>query len=357
MLAMIITRYISRQILQATLAITLILLVVVAVGRLLNYLSKASKGEVDPNLLMLVLAYRLPDFLQLIMPLALLLGILLALGRLYADSEMTVLIAAGMRPLRLLGIIMLGTVLVTAVVALFSLQLAPWGSRKVSEMLEIQQHLSEFDLLQPGLFQNIAGGQRTTYVETLDDGVGKQVFMHDAANNRVIKADSAVPVNEADGSRVVLFRHGTITAGFNTETDYALTQFDELGIRLPPRNLGIIPDVEEKTLTTAQLLASVTPAHLAELQWRLSLILSVPILTLFAVPLARVSPRQGRYAKLVPGIAVYLLYLGILLLSKNALTNSKLPVAVGLWWVHAVFLVLGWLMFTDKLPMLRGARV
>jgi len=355
--AMIITRYISRQILQSTMAISLILVIVVAVGRLLNYLAKASKGEVDPNLLLQVIGYKMPDFLQLILPLALLLGILLALGRLYADSEMTVLIASGMSQLRLLGIIMVGTLVVAVMVAGLSLQLAPLGSRKVSQLLEIQQNLSEFDLIAPGLFQTITGSQRTTYVEAMDNGEMRQVFMHDAANNRVIKSESAVPIKDEHGARFVLFRHGTITAGFNTENEYALTQFDELGIRLPPRNLGISPDVEEKTLTTSQLLASPQPAHQAELQWRLSLILSGLVLTLFAVPLARVSPRQGRYARLPLGILLYIVYLGLLLLSRNAVANAKLPALPGLWWVHTVFLVLGGLLFSGKLSFSRDSRV
>ena len=62
---MIITRYICRQILQATAAITLVLMVVVVLGRMLNYLAQASQGQLDPDLLALVLTYRLPDFLQL----------------------------------------------------------------------------------------------------------------------------------------------------------------------------------------------------------------------------------------------------------------------------------------------------
>ena len=111
---MIITRYISRQVLQTTSAITLILVIVVAVGRLLNYLAQASKGLVDPNLLLEVMAWRMPDFLQLVLPLALLLGILLALGRLYADSEMTVMTATGMGPLQLLRIVMVSSLLVAA---------------------------------------------------------------------------------------------------------------------------------------------------------------------------------------------------------------------------------------------------
>ncbi|MES2603447.1 MAG: LPS export ABC transporter permease LptF [Pseudomonadota bacterium] len=353
---MIITRYLSRQILSTTLAITLILLVVVVLGRMLNYLADASQGELDPNVLMLVLSYRLPDFLQLILPLAMLLGILLALGRLYADSEMTVLAATGFSPLKLLGITSLAASVVTAAVALLSLQLAPQGSRKVSELLDVQQNLSEFDLLVPGIFQNTANGDRTTYAESLVDGEMQTVFLHDGVNNRVIMAESAVPIKGEDGRRFVLFRDGTLATGMNSGLEYEVTRFDELGLGLAPRNLGIRPDIEEKTMTNAELSTAGGPAQVAELQWRWSLVLLVPLLALLAVPLSRVSPRQGRFAKLVPAILLYMLYLGLLLMSRDWLAEAKLPVMPGLWWVHIVFAILGFLLFTGRWPARLSAR-
>lgn len=348
---MIITRYISCQVLQTTSALTLILVIVVAVGRLLNYLAQASKGLVDPNLLMEVMAYRMPDFLQLVLPLALLLGILLALGRLYADSEMTVMTATGMGPLQLLRIIMVSSLLVAALVAWLSLRLAPQGSHKVSDLLEVQQNLNEFDLLAPGLFQTVSGSRRTTYAEAIKDNEGHNIFVHDSANNRVIKAETAVPYKDKDGSRFVLFRRGTITAGSTTDDSYALTSFEELYLRLPPRNLGITRDEEEKTMSTQQLLDSVRPSHKAELQWRWSLILSVPILSLLAIPLARVSPRQGRFARFLPGVLLYLTYLGLLLLSRTAVAKEKLSQVIGLWWVHLLFFVIAALLFSGRLPL------
>ena len=107
---MIITRYLSKQILQTTAALSFILLVVAVLGRLLKYLAQASQGDLDPGVLFLLMSYRLPDFLQAILPIALLLGILLAYGRLYAESEMTVLVACGIGSRRLLQITLLSMV-------------------------------------------------------------------------------------------------------------------------------------------------------------------------------------------------------------------------------------------------------
>ena len=341
MTVMIITRYICRQILQATLAVALILLVVVVLGRMLNYLSEASQGALDPDVLTLVLAYRTPDFLQLILPLALLLGILLALGRLYADNEMTVLTATGMSQGRLLGITALAATVVAVLVALLSLQLAPRGSRKVGELLEIQRNLSEFDLLVPGLFQTSADTGRTTYVERTVEGELQQVFIYDAADDRVIMAESAVPIENEEGERFVVFRNGSMSEGLGGSDGFTVTQYPELGFRLAPRNIGITPDVEEKSMTTGELLADGTPPRLAEWQWRLSLILLVPLLALLAVPLSKVSPRQGRFARLMPAILLYLLYLGLLLMCRDAVAKGTLPPVPGLWWVHVVFAATG----------------
>ena len=72
---MIISRYLTRQILQVTAATTFILLAVVVLGRFLKYLGQASQGEIDPAILALLMTYRIPEFIQLILPLALLLSI------------------------------------------------------------------------------------------------------------------------------------------------------------------------------------------------------------------------------------------------------------------------------------------
>src|SRR5688572_33450459 len=106
---MIIVRYLNRQLLQNTIAITLVILVVVVMGRLLSYLARASQGELQTDALVLLMTYRLPDFLQLILPLALLLSILLVYGRMYAESEMPALMATGFSPKRLLGMTMITT--------------------------------------------------------------------------------------------------------------------------------------------------------------------------------------------------------------------------------------------------------
>jgi lipopolysaccharide export system permease protein len=346
---MIITRYLTRQILQTTLALSFILLVVAVLGRLLKYLAQASQGELDPGVLFLLMSYRMPDFLQLILPIALLLGILLAYGRLYAESEMTVLVACGVGSKRLLHITLLSAGLVAAATALLTLYLTPRGMVSASNLLESQKNLSEFDVMVPGLFQDISRGARTTYAERIDAAGMHEVFMHESAGNRVIVAETALPIEGTDGERFILFRNGSITEGVSGDAGYTLTRFGELGVRLPPRQISFEASLEEQAMGNRALLASSDPAHAAELQWRLSLVMLIPILTLLAVPLSKVSPRQGRFARLVPAILLYIAYFGLLLVSRDQLARGVWPPWLGLWWVHVLFAGLGWALFTERL--------
>ena len=130
---MIVFRYLSREVLLTLSAVSAVLLVIIMSGRFVKYLAQAASGALDPGSLFLIMGFRLPGFLQLILPLGLFLGILLAYGRLYLESEMTVLSATGMSQQRLLGMTMAPAALVALLVAWLSLSLAPLGVAQVQQ--------------------------------------------------------------------------------------------------------------------------------------------------------------------------------------------------------------------------------
>ena len=78
---MIIFRYITREVLASTLAVTAVLMLIITSARLIKYLSDAAAGKLEAGAVLLVLFYRMPGFLELLLPLGLFLGILLADGR------------------------------------------------------------------------------------------------------------------------------------------------------------------------------------------------------------------------------------------------------------------------------------
>ncbi len=358
---MIIARYLTKQILLLTSALTIVLLAVAVLIRLLNYLGDATEGNIDPSVLFLLMSYRLPEFVQLILPLALLLAVLLAYGRMYAENEMTVLIASGLSKLRLLAYTLLSASVVAVVIACLSLSLTPWGLMNSETLLEQQKDLNEFDVMVPGIFQDISNGARTTYAENIEGTEIENVFMHETEADRLIVADSASLVQveslagglqEEGQERQVVFADGSLTEGIATGSFFSVTNFGELAIRLPQREISIDLDLEEQAISTSDLFTTPNNATVAELQWRFSLIIIIPILCLLAVPLSKVNPRQGRFAKLAPAVLLYIIYFALLLASRDWLADGALPAVIGLWWVHVLFLVLGILMFQEKLPEL-----
>jgi lipopolysaccharide export system permease protein len=364
---LIVFRYLSREVLVTLSAVSAVLLVIIMSGRFIKYLAQAAQGVLDPGVLFLIMGYRIPGFLQLILPLGLFLGFLLAYGRLYLDSEMTVLSATGVSQQRLTAYSMAPALIVALLVGWLSLGLAPQGVASVARILNEQDALTELDTLVPGRFQSLRDGSRVTYSQELsaDRSELRGVFMSekrfssDGASERgitVLVAESGRQEIQADGSRYLILENGYRYDGEPGEADYRAIQYDTYGVLLPKPEVAIEASEREAT-PTRELLGSSDPRMQAELQWRLSLPLLVFIVTLLAVPLAKVNPRQGRFLKLLPAIFLYMAYLGLLIAARGALDKGRLPAALGLWWVHGIFLAIGLLLlYWERLSLWWASR-
>lgn len=347
----IISRYLIRQFIISMGAVSGILLLVFMSGRFLKYLGNAAEGEISADVLLTIMAYRFPGFLELILPLGLFIGILLAYGRMYLESEMTVLYACGVSDRQLLAKTLLGSLPVMLVVGAMSLYVAPWGMKQVERILADQAKATEFEMLAPGRFQELLSGSRVTYTEGLSDDKRKLegVFIAEFGRNEpglsIITAKSGSQlIDEKTGSRFLILEEGVRYDGKPGALDYQITEFGAYGLKIRSGSSGKV-DLEDG-VSTAQLWASEKPEDRAMLHWRFSLPLIVPIVTLLAVRLSRVNPRQGRFFHLLPAMLVYITYLGLLIVARDALANQKVPEWLGMLWVHALFLALGlWLQF------------
>ncbi|TWC37026.1 lipopolysaccharide export system permease protein [Pseudomonas sp. SJZ079] len=348
---MIVFRYMSREVLVTMSAVSAVLLVIIMSGRFIKYLAQAAQGLLDPGVLFMIMGVRLPGFLQLILPLGLFLGILLAYGRLYLDSEMTVLSATGVSPQRLLVYTLAPATLVALLVAWLSLSLAPQGVTEQMRILNEQDALTELDTLVPGRFQSMKDGSRVTYTQQLSKErdeltgvfISEKRFSRQGGKERgitVLVADSGRQEIQADGSRYLILQNGYRYDGNPGQADYRAIKYDTYGVLLPKPTVS--DEISEReAVPTRELVGSDNPRFQSELQWRLSLPLLVFVVTLMAVPLSRVNPRQGRFLKLLPAILLYMVYLSLLIAARGALDKGKIPLQLGLWWVHGLFALIG----------------
>lgn len=348
---MIVFRYMSREVLVTMSAVSAVLLVIIMSGRFIKYLAQAAQGLLDPGVLFMIMGVRLPGFLQLILPLGLFLGILLAYGRLYLDSEMTVLSATGVSPQRLLAYTLAPATLVALLVAWLSLSLAPQGVMEQMRILNEQDALTELDTLVPGRFQSMKDGSRVTYTQQLSKErdelagvfISEKRFSRQGGKERgitVLVAESGRQEIQADGSRYLILQNGYRYDGNPGQADYRAIKYDTYGVLLPKPTVS--DEISEReAVPTRELIGSDNPRFQSELQWRLSLPLLVFVVTLMAVPLSRVNPRQGRFLKLLPAILLYMVYLSLLIAARGALDKGKIPLQLGLWWVHGLFALIG----------------
>ncbi len=345
---MLIFRYIARDLIATTFAVCLVLLLVVVSGRFVRYLSDAASGDLDPTILFAVLGYRMPGFLELILPLSFFLAIFLTFGRLYTDNEMSVLSACGVSQNRLLGYTMVVATLFAATVAYLGMVTGPASLAKAEALLDAQKQRGELDALAPRQFYPLQQGRAHTYVEALDDeGLMSEVFV--AENNPegeegkqlvVVLAETGRQRKGTAGeSSYLVLEKGYRVQGVPGEADYQVTQFKEYGVKLqPPRVRKKAPKVD--TLPMSELLQSDKLDHRAAVHWRFSTALLVLVVSLLAISMSKTNPRQGRFVKLFPAILLYIIYLVLLNAAREALENGDIPIALGMWPVHVLFLLM-----------------
>lgn len=347
---LIIFRYISRDLLVTGFAVSAILLVIFLSGKFGDYLDDAARGKLAVDVLFTIIAYRMPNLLELILPLGFYLAILLAYGRMYIESEMVVLSATGMSQWQLVRMTLAPAALVALIVAGFSFWLSPLGAELTQKTLAEQRNRSEFESLQEGRFQSIGQGKIMTYVEQVsnDNKLLKHVFVAQQdgqSNPSVVVAETGEQAYNADfGQRYLVLHKGYRYEGLPGTNEFKITEFAEWGRYLPPTTSVAEFESEADAKTTAQLLAATDLESKAALQWRISMPLMVLIASLLAVPLSKTNPRQGRYLKMLPAILIYIFYLAFLINARGALAEGDLPIWLGVWVVHIPFLLIALLM-------------
>ena len=338
---MIINRYLSRDILKTTFAVVAVLLLIILSARTIGYLNDAAAGQIQTAIILELVIYKTPKILELLLPLGLFLGVLLAYGRLYLDSEMVVLKACGFGPFRLASFAIGPAVFVAFLVSIMTLYLTPLGMTEARKILLEQKERSEFEMLLPGKFQISKNERQVTYVRQVNQQDGLvDVFIAglDAKGERymlVAKTGSQQFFN--DHGRFLVFEEG-YRYNFPNDASTEEIQFDEYGLKLEDAKQQFTINAFD-ALPTLALLEGDSPFYTGRLHWRLALPFLPLIVVLLAVQLSRTSPRQGRYAKLIPAIIIYQIYVGALTAARAQIDQGDTGSWI-IWFVHLVALVI-----------------
>ena len=342
---LIILRYLVRELSGTFFAVTTVLLMIILSGRLIKTMAAAAAGEVSVEFILLALLYRLPYFLDIIIPLALYMSILIGYGRLYAESEMTVLTATGFSDRKLLAYSMIPALFMMLMVALSSMYLSPLGAQKTEDLYVEEAKRTEFELLAPGRFQSALKGSRVTYTESLSSDKQQMNHVFIADGDSLIVAERGTQyVSPETGSRFLELHEGRrydLTPG---SAELQVLDFERYGVRMSQEQAER-RQLRKEALATLDLIGSDNPLYVAQLHWRISLILLVPIGTLMAFPLSRVNPRQGRFTRMFPALMLFMVYVSMLAGLVGLVEKGRVSPYLSLWLVHLLFLLIALTIF------------
>ncbi len=334
-------RYVLRETLQTWLVVTLVLLLILVTNQFAAVLGDAAASKLPRSAILQALGLTTIQYLTILIPVGFFLAIMLALARLYHDSEMAAMMACGVGPVQLYSAVLSLGVVLALVVGFLALVVSPAALRQVEAFAAQAKRDASLGLPAAGRFVSFAAGTAALYAESVTpDRHLHKVFVQRRNGDKleVIIADEAWQQDAGNGMRVLTFARGHRYEGQPGELRFRLVEFDEHGIPFELPASGPIK-LKPEARSTAALLASKDPADLAEFHWRLGVPLTLLTLAILAVPLAKTEPRKGRFAGLASAVLVYLIYANLLAAGRGWLERGQIPGFMGLWWVHAVFLV------------------
>ncbi len=338
----IIDRYLIREITLTLLAIALALLAMVLSHRLASYLSRAASGLLARDSILPLIGLQAIQFLVVLLPLAFLLSIMLTLSRLYRDHEMTALAACGYGPLSVYRAILLLATPLALACAVLAFVVVPATMELRFELLAKARQEAEISMFAPGTFREVLDGRHVIYIGALDERELRNVFVQSREPDGEISittGDRGRQHIDEDGARHLVLDQGYRYRGAPGQGDYEILHFDRATLRVeapPPQTWQ-----RREALPTRQLLESSDPRHGAELQMRLNSPLQVLVIALWAPLLARARPREGRYGRIIAATLIYAIYFNLVGVGESWLSHGAVDPAVGLWWVHGLFLLFG----------------
>jgi lipopolysaccharide export system permease protein len=333
---LIINRYLIRETALPLVTVTAILLIIFMSFNAAVYTAEAAAGLLPASTVANLTLLRTLIAIEVLLPAALYLAVVMSMGRMYSDNEMVALHATGFSERRVMRSVFWLSLSLAIVVASLSLVVRPWAYQQ-SYYIKAQAE-AEFNLdkLEAGQFYTAEESGTVIFVERINRVQNRleQVYFYrlDDEGVRVINSRQAwQPVTDPFAPPVFEFIDGTA---------YQIDLSGKRDLTLKFKELTLLLDSDEQKLnryrskasSTSELAGSKKPADLAEFQWRLTTPVTTLLLGVLAVPLSRTPPRSGRYAKTVAAVLVFAVFYIFSVMAKNWVEQGTVGAIPGVWW-------------------------
>ncbi len=355
----ILTRYILREVITYSLLGGVLFTFVLFMRYLLTLMELAVRGAVGLPDLMRVTAYLLPNLLTLVIPMAVLIGILLGLSRLASDSEITAMRACGMGVVSFIRIVAIFAALAWGVDLVNTLYLAPRAASALLQFQDDRKNAQASFEVQPRVFYEDFKNY-VLFVQDVRPAPGESVWRHvfladltEPATPHIITADEAFVLSSTTQSVQMHLNNGSrhdISATNPNQYDISTFGSSDLPIQTGQQEDAHVTrrDTPMQALSLNALWRRVrgpdSRAYEIELNRRISFPAACFVLMLVGVPLGLSTNRGGKGTGFVLTLFLVFLYYFMSSVGVALATQGKLPPFLGVWGANLLFTAAGLLL-------------
>jgi lipopolysaccharide export system permease protein len=351
----ILSLYIIREIASLFVLGILVFTLVLLMGRLIKLTDLVISRGVPLADVSLMILYLMPSFLVFTIPMAFLLAVLLAFGRLSADNEITVMKAGGISLMQMMPPVVLCGLTAALLTLAASTVGVPWGNSAFKNLsFDVMKQNAAATIREKVFWDDIPG--IVMYTEHYDEErhALKGVIIHDGRDQKrpltIFAADGVIGGTTAQHDIRLALNNGSIHAAGKTD-EYRLIHFGEYIMTIGSSGQGGGLGRNEQDMTIAELLRQIRspettkPVRLkmqSELHSRFAFPFASLVFAVVAVPLGMQNRRSGKSAGFSTSIGVLLAYYVVQSLLRTLADKGSLPPALALWLPNMIFLGMGW---------------
>lgn len=308
-------------------ATLVVLATVVMTIMLIRVLGQASRGSVSPSDVLMVMGYTVLSQLPTILALSLFISIVGTLSRMYRDSEMVIWMSAGRGLGALLRPLLRFSWPILAAVAVLSLGTWPWANERIQEMRTRYERRGDIERVAPGQFQESAAGNRVFFIDkvTPDASTANNVFITASEHGQDIVTSARTGRLATIGEdRFAILNDGQRLESDSHKPGLKISDFKEFGNRMGSAAQTSQDEIPARAISTLQLIQRPVPMNMAELGWRIGLVMAAFNFVVMALALSSVNPRAGRSGNLVFALFAFILYYNFLNLGQGWVMGGKI---------------------------------
>ena len=329
----ILSKSLNIEVLKSTAGVLLIFFFLVVSSRFVGYFEQASEGLIDPNLIYKVVILRFPDFITLLLPLSFFLGVVITMSRLYSDREIYGFFTGGLSEIDFLKYLLPQSLLFFFLTLLLSIYVAPYTKELSKEMISLDSLQEQFESIKPNQVFPLKNNEGFVFIKDKQESVFDEVviYISNEDYSSIVVADQ-LSYDDLNSIMNLNFKNGLMYQGLFEEDPSVVSTF---------KNLKIPVSTEENSvarLSFARLFDYSARSTKSQMQWNISIPITIFILLIIGINLSKVEPRKGRLSVLLPAIFVYILYLSLLILARESFDNNSAITQNYIWFVHFIFL-------------------